>query len=217
MFTCSLYTDPKTKFFLSSFSQVSLFTVCLKCCQEIFPKAISSDDTSHTKFEIACYMYKIIKKIPKTVKILKIWSDGPNNQFKNRFMAAFIKTMETVFNLKVFWNFFATSHGKGSVDGIGAAIKNRVKRLVKSRHSIVNCSKDFAECFNSEDSVIELMDMNEKEMKKIRKDLQLDEIFGSAPVVSDIFGFHQIQVINGNIIGFTTSQEGYDHIGSLRK
>lgn len=204
-------------FSISSFSQVSLFTVCLKYCQEIFPKAISSDDTSHTKFEIACYMYKIIKKIPLTVKILKIWSDGPNSQFKNRFMATFVKTMETVFKVKVFWNYFATSHGKGNVDGIGAAVKNRVKRLVKSRHAIVNCSKDFTEAFNTEDSVIEVMDMNEKEMKKIRKDLQLDELFGSAPVVSDIFGFHQIQLINGNIIGFTTSQEGYDHFGALRK
>lgn len=132
-------------------------------------------------------------------------------------MAAFVKTLETVFKLKVFWNFFATSHGKGSVDGIGAAVKNRVKRLVKSRHAIVNCSKNFAEAYNSEDSVIEVMDMNEKEMKKIHKDLQLDEVFGSAPIVSDIFGFHQIQAIDGNIIGFTTSQEGYDHFGSLRK
>lgn len=132
-------------------------------------------------------------------------------------MAAFIKTIETVFHVKVFWNFFATSHGKGSVDGIGAVVKNRVRRLVKSRHAIVHCSNDFAEAFNKEDSVIELMNMNEKEAFKIRQVLELDKLFGSAPAVADIFSFHQIQLIDGKIMGFPTSREGYDYYKALCK
>lgn len=160
-------------------------------------------------------MYKVIAKVPRSAKILKIWSDGPSSQFKNRFMAALIKTIENVFSVKVFWNYFATSHGKGSVDGIGAAVKNRVKRLVKSRHAIVNCSKDFTAAFNTEESVIEVMSMDEKEMQKIRKNLQLDELFETAPNVHDISRYHQVQIINGNVIGFTTSQEGYDFYESL--
>ncbi|CAF3124023.1 unnamed protein product, partial [Rotaria sp. Silwood2] len=34
------------------------------------------------------------------------------------------------FNLTAFWRFSATSHGKGPVDGIGAAIKSRATRYI---------------------------------------------------------------------------------------
>lgn len=183
----------------------------MKFAEEIFPKVISSDNTSHTKFEIACYLFNIISKMPTTVKTLKIWSDGPNNQFKNRFTAAIIKLFEDYRKIKIFWNFFATAHGKGSVDGIGAVVKNRVKRLVKSHRSIVNCSSDFCEAFNSENSVVEVIHMAESETEKIRKNLKLDKIFDTAPAVADVFSFHQMQIINGKVKGFTTSQEGYDY------
>lgn len=156
-------------------------------------------------------MFKIISKIPSTVEILKIWSDGPNNQFKNRFTAALIKMFQISQKLKIFWNFFATAHGKGSVDGIGAVVKTRVKRLVKSRHSIVNCSRDFCEAFNSEYSIIELMDMPETEANNIRTTLKLDNVFGTAPAVADVFSFHQIQIIDQKVKGFTTSKDGYEY------
>lgn len=64
------------------------------------------------------------------------------------YSAALLKFFQNHFQIKIFWNFFATSHGKGCIDGIGAVVKNRVKRLVKSRKSVVNCSKDFVEAFN---------------------------------------------------------------------
>lgn len=176
----------------------------------MFPKAVSSDNTSHTKFEIACYLFKIVSKIPPTVTTLKIWSDGPNSQFKNRFTAVLIKIIESSLKVKVFWNFFATAHGKGSVDGIGAVVKNRVKRLVKSRQSIVNCSSDFCKAFNSEKSVIDVMHMPETEFKKIQKNLNLDKVFASAPVVPDVSSFHQMQIIDGKVKGFITSEKDYE-------
>lgn len=194
-----------------------MFTACMKCCQNIFPKVISSDNTSHTKFEIACYMFKILSKLPPTIRTLKIWSDGPNNQFKNRFTAALIKIFESLFKLKIYWNFFAAAHGKGSVDGIGAVVKNRIKRLVKSRHSIVNCSHDFCESFKSEESVIEVMHMSEEETLKIRHILELDSVFATAPAVPNVFNCHQIQIFDGKAKGFATSEEGYDYFTRNRK
>ena len=35
------------------------------------------------------------------------------------------------------WNFFATSHGKGPVDGVGAAVKRAVRDMVRCRRAIV--------------------------------------------------------------------------------
>ncbi len=156
-------------------------------------------------------MFSIISKVPSTVETMKIWSDGPNNQFKNRFIAALIEVFEKYKKIKIFWNFFATAHGKGSVDGIGAVVKNRVKRLIKSRQSIVHSSKDFCESFNSENSVIEVMHMPESEFIKIRETLKLDFVFATAPAVADVFSFHQLQCVDGKVKGFITSQEGYEY------
>lgn len=126
-------------------------------------------------------------------------------------MGALLKVLENALKIKIFWNFFATSHGKGCVDGIGAVVKNRVKRIVKTRQQIVNCSSDFARAFNSENSVVEVMHMTDNETKQIRKFLKLDDVFDSAPHITNIFNHHQLQLINGKIVGFSTSEEGYSY------
>lgn len=103
------------------------------------------------------YLCKIFSLMPKSVKIVKIWSDGPSFQFKNKYMAAIIQVFEKRFKKKIFWNYFATSHGKGSVDEIGATVKKRVRRRIDSRKEIVNCTFDFVRSFKNEKSAIELI------------------------------------------------------------
>ncbi|GFQ94994.1 retrovirus-related Pol polyprotein from transposon TNT 1-94 [Trichonephila clavata] len=41
------------------------------------------------------------------------------------------------------WNFFAASHGKGAVDGIGGSVKRSVWIVVKFRKNIVNSALEF--------------------------------------------------------------------------
>lgn len=136
-----------------------------------------------------------------------MWSDGlgPNNQFKNKLMAALMKLFEVHFKIKIFWNFFATSHGKGSVDGIGSIVKNRVKRIAKSRKAIVNC----ADSFNSEHSTVELIYFFSDKFAKIHKELQIDTIFANASPVTNTFSSHQFQEFDSKVIGFSLSKEGY--------
>lgn len=182
----------------------------MKFKKETISQVISSDNTAHTKKEISIYLYHILSKLPAETKVLKVWSDGPNNQFKNKYIAALIKHFEQIFKVKMYWNFFATSHGKSCVDGIGAIVKNRVRRLMNSRQKIVNSSSDFANAFNSEKSVIRVVNMSESDASKIYLDLKFDEIFTSAKVVPNIFNFHQLQVVNDKIVGHCTSLEGYN-------
>jgi hypothetical protein len=48
-------------------------------------------------------------------------------------------------NLDCFeWNFFATSHGKGPVDGLGGALKRLIRTKVLSRKAVVKDATDFA-------------------------------------------------------------------------
>ena len=45
---------------------------------------------------------------------------------------------------KIIWNFFATSHGKGPVDGLGGSVKRSVWRHVKSGMSHIENAKEYA-------------------------------------------------------------------------
>jgi hypothetical protein len=41
------------------------------------------------------------------------------------------------------WNFFASSHGKGVIDGLGGTLKRYVWRRVKSRQAVVRNPREF--------------------------------------------------------------------------
>lgn len=187
-----------------------MFTSSLKFAHDTLPQVVCSDNSSHTKFEIAIYLFKVLTNLPPKTKILKVWSDGPTSQFKNKFTGALIQLFEKKFKLKIYWNFFATSHCKGCVDGLGAVAKNRVRRLVKSRQATVNCADDFVNAFNLEDSIINVIHLSDTEALKIRRQLKLDDIFDSAQSVPYIFGYHQLQVISTKVVGFCLSEEGYN-------
>ena len=58
----------------------------------------------------------VMKRHPD-VKQVYVFSDGPSFQFKNKYMAIFLQTRRKTVHVQ--WNFFATSHGKGVVHGIG--------------------------------------------------------------------------------------------------
>lgn len=173
------------------------------------PLVIASDNLKHTKNEIACYLFDIVSTIPSTVKVLKVWSDGPNNQFKNKFIAALLKLLEVHFAITIIWNFFATFHGKGCVDGIGAVVKNRVKRIVKTRKAIVNCAQDFVDSFKSQPSTIELIYFATDDFVKTFERFQIDATLQGEAPVANIFSSPQFQVIGSKVIAFFLSSEGY--------
>jgi molybdopterin-guanine dinucleotide biosynthesis protein A len=55
-------------------------------------------------------------------------SDGASAHFKNNKNMINLTYHQSEFGLPAAWTFSATSHGKGPVDGIGAAIKSRATR-----------------------------------------------------------------------------------------
>lgn len=186
-----------------------MLTAVLRYMGKVYPKVKVSDNTDHSKETIVAYLYSLLSKLPKEVKIVKLWTDGPNSQFKNQYMAAFLKVFENLFSIKLIWNFFTTAHGKGSHDGIGAVAKSKIKRMVKSREVIVNCAKDFAEAFNKKPSSIELIEMTSEDIHKINTDLRHSQVFNTARPVKNISKCHQLQRINDKVTGFLTSRDGY--------
>lgn len=54
------------------------------------------------------------------------WSDGPKNQFKNKYVMGSLDKVSRKPKVHLIWNFSATSHGKSHVDGLGATVKTEV-------------------------------------------------------------------------------------------
>lgn len=190
--------------------QISLFTSAMYHNDIFQPKVFLSDNITHTKETIIPYMYKLLADMPKTLKTLFVWSDGPSSRFKNKFMASMITHSEAEFNIKIYWNFFATAHGKGCVDGIGATAKTMVRKEILSRTHIVNGAADFVAAFHQTPSNIAIEEVTEADFIDINNHLNTNDIFANARNVRNIKQAHQMQVINGQIVTFVTSKEGYN-------
>ncbi|CAF4173888.1 unnamed protein product [Rotaria magnacalcarata] len=81
------------------------------------------------------------------IKMGNYVSDGASAHFKNSKNMLNLTYHESDFGLKASWTFSSTSHGKGPVDGIGAAVKSRATRYLLSGtiHNAFLSSEEFFE------------------------------------------------------------------------
>lgn len=132
-----------------SHSQVTLFTCCVWLPNDVVQSyVVVSNDKSHSKYCVFTFFKAILEDVkilsPQIHKIY-IFSDNCAGQFKSKFALSNLCFFETDFNLEVEWNFFASSHGKGAMDGIGGTVKRNVWTAVKSRTVNINNAKEFHE------------------------------------------------------------------------
>jgi len=134
-----------------------------------------------------------VKKRHPNVKQVYVLSDGPSSQFKNKYVANFLRTLCKTVHIQ--WNFFATSHGKGVVDGIGGTVKRLVWNAVMTRKSpvIVDDAQSFFEVANSLQSSVTVSLLKQKEMNDISDSLRLEKCFSEALPIPGISRFHCIE------------------------
>ena len=112
-----------------------------------FSMVIISDDLDHTKYSIFVFMQHIFQTIRAkfpSVESINVFSDGPTSQFKQRFLFSNLHYWEQDHDISIIWNFFATSHGKGVVDGIGGTIKRAVWRHIRSEKSHITTPQEYS-------------------------------------------------------------------------
>lgn len=190
--------------------QLTLFTSAFYHNEIFRSHVIVSNNLTHTKETIVPFLNKLLSNLPSTLKTLKIWSDGPSSQFKNKYIAAIIPIFESKYNIKIFWNYFATSHGKGCVDGIGAIAKTVVRKHIRARDCLVNSASDFLKAFLRTESTIIMEEVNDEEITATNLNLNTDTIFSNAKDVRNISYAHHIQFNDGKIITHETSKHGYN-------
>jgi len=114
--------------------------------------------------------------IPNDIEKVEIWSDGPSSQFKNRFIATSLNTLEEEFTVKLNWNYFATSHGKGPVDGIGGSLKRQVFDQVIKRKCLVINAADFVQASKLAGTNIFVQEITEKHIIERNSSLDMKQV-----------------------------------------
>ncbi|CAF1100880.1 unnamed protein product [Didymodactylos carnosus] len=123
---------------------LSIFTAFVWSKNENFSFALPSLDVAHDKFVVDSRLEIIlnhIKTVLPNVKGINCFSDDAAVQFKQRFHFRNLIQIANEHKINLSWHFFATSHGKGAVDGIGGV----VKRLVCSAGEVCRSAEDFIE------------------------------------------------------------------------
>ena len=136
-------------------ASVTIFTVIVYFRQEQggplqhISYAIVSDDLVHGKNSVYHFNQQILQDIrqslPWEVNHVHYWSDGAASQFKNKYNVDNLLHHVMDFSCTADWSFFATAHGKGPVDGIGAEVKRQVWRSTLQGNVVVTSAKQFQE------------------------------------------------------------------------
>ena len=82
-------------------AQITLYTSVAWFRSDIFSHVIISDNLKHDKYAVVVYLSEILKYKPENVRFLKVWTDGPNSQFKNKYVIGSIEMLSEVCNIKI--------------------------------------------------------------------------------------------------------------------
>ena len=99
---------------------------------------VISEKVSHDASSVHLFNTKLIQFLKnkfgaENVKKIKYFSDGAASQYKNKYNFANLMNHTNDFGVKVEWNFFATSHGKGACDGLAGSVKRQAYRASLQR------------------------------------------------------------------------------------
>lgn len=156
--------------------QVTIFTAVAWIHNGCYSFAIVSNCLSHDKICVFVFLKKIVEWLRNACSSLRnvtFFSDGCAAQFKNKFTMSNLLFMSEDFGVTVKWNFFATSHGKGAVDGIGGKVKRLAWEMVKTRKVIIKDAKSFYECVQKKVDAINLLFVSSSEINSFQEMLTL--------------------------------------------
>ena len=106
-------------------------------------------------------------------------------QFTKRFIVAALKNLQDKHKIQITWIFFATSHGKGPVDGIGGAVKTR-KHIVRDAKSFVVAANDSTN--------VKVVEMATSDIEARNASLNTADVFEDASTIPGIAAIHSIKV-----------------------
>ena len=184
--------------------QVTVFTAVIWVNQnDCKSYAVVSDCLNHNKEAVCTFLCTILADIQShwpDLKNLDIFTDGAASQFKNKYIFCFLCTKLPVISaIKITWHFFATSHGKGAVDGIGGVVKRAVSTAVNSRSHVVTDAASFLEAASTHCHNTSILSVTEADIAKFAKEHDLEATWELATSVPGTLNIHHIEVLPKSI------------------
>ena len=124
---------------------INLFTVARFVSQKVTCHLYVLDNYKKVKDAIFARLQKFYGNAT-TFPEEHTYSDGPSSEFKNQYMMKLLHHASKQLSAKFTWDYFATGHGKGVVDGIGEEAKSMVRQQVlsKNKNVVAENAADFA-------------------------------------------------------------------------
>ena len=100
-------------------------------------------------------------------------------------------------NVHIKRNYFATSHGKGPVDGVGGIVKRFVTSKIMTRKEFVSDVDSFAAAAN--DCGIEIIVKKQDCISSFHESNKISVLFDNSEKINDVSQAHTLEYINGKI------------------
>ena len=163
---------------------------------------ICSDTKDKGKDSVCCFLLTLYQKlfqgesncISQNEATEIIYSDGPSAEFKNKYMVKLLHLLSEKYNKKFIWKYFATSHGKGVVDGLGGSAKSLVRTKTKSKGDgavVVQSSVEFAKLAEQLMPATTVLHISDHEIKELVKSIDPWQDVSGIPGIQSM---HVIQV-----------------------
>lgn len=116
-----------------------------------------SDDLKHDRASVHCFVELLLKHLHQMhpqVDELIIWSDNCSCQYKSRNPFFHISTNFGC-DIKIFWNFYGSRHGKSSADGETGVLKSALGRMTHDTSTVIDSAHDVYTALHSSPLLIE--------------------------------------------------------------
>ena len=192
-------------------TSVTLFTVMIWFREYKISMVLLSDNNVHDKTTVVPYTLHVFNHVKETfgsdVSELEVWTDGQSSQFKNKFIFAYVGLiLPKLFEFGVTWNYSATSHGKGAVDGIGGLVKRLATAAIVTRKSIIKDAQSMYDAIESK-TRINLAVMSPDYISSTLKDLDVESLWGDINTLPGTLHIHCLEQMQQSV---KTSHYKYD-------
>lgn len=104
---------------------------------------VISDSLTHDSNAVQVFTQKLMAHLrnnpgPVPINVIHRFSDNCAAQYKNKVTFYHLSLLEETYDLRFLYHFTESGHGKGPSDGLGAAIKRKVDRLILAGNVINN-------------------------------------------------------------------------------
>ncbi|CAF1218860.1 unnamed protein product [Rotaria sordida] len=181
---------------------LSIFTAYVWSKNENFAFALPSSDITHDKFVVDAALEIILNHIViilPNIKAVDYFSDGAASQFKQRFHFRNLVQIANEHNIDLSWHFFATSHGKGVVDGIGGTVKRLVWSAILAGE-VCRSAEDFIKIAKKKTKKVILIEITKNNIDNSKN--KLESIFKTAKSIPETLKMHSVKVVDNNTLEF---------------